>query len=222
MKEETEALLKKARVSGSSDTNDATKNVDEDAVADVKLVGTPVVLGGGVGGLGVIEISDDEEDFCRCEEVDSNSAAAGAKGKEKTTATEGIVLDPKASRFTSLFRDARRNAIKLRTSYAPTYTPLQRWQFENGLPVDGVSDVRTWGVAVGLARDLANSVIPSKKMRTGVVEEPPKYGNSTFTITDDPKDDHDRPSPSEEQGNEQHALLERRRKGKDKEDNLQD
>lgn len=214
-----EAPLKKERVSERIDTNGGTEDVDENAVAEGKMGGTPNVIGGGVGGLGVIEISDDEEDFCRCDEVDSNSSAAVEKEKNKATVNEGIVLDAKASRFASLFRDASRNAINLRTTDAPTYTPLQRWEFENRLPVDGVSDVRTWAVAVGLARDLATSV---KKMRTGVVEEPPKYGNSTFTITDIPNDDQSRPSPSEQPENEQHAVLERRRKGKDKEDNLQD
>ena len=218
--EGTESHPKKERVSGNTDNNGATGDAEEIGVADVRMGGNRSVLVGRPGGLGVIEISDDEEDFCRCDEVDSKSAVD--KGKEKATAEEGIVLDSKASRFASLFRDARRNAIKLKTSYAPTYTPLQRWEFENGLPVSGVSDVETWAAAVGLARDLANSVNPTKKLRTAEVEEPPKYGSSTFTITDIPDDEHNMPSPSEEQENEQHSLLERRRKGKEKEDNLQD
>ncbi|KAG0571915.1 hypothetical protein KC19_VG053300, partial [Ceratodon purpureus] len=30
------------------------------------------------------------------------------------------------------------------------FTPLQKWEFDNGLPVDGVGDVKKWVVEVGL------------------------------------------------------------------------
>ena len=209
-------------MSAGTDSNREPKDLNENDIEDVQMGGTFNVIGGRVGGLQVIDVSDDNEELCRCDEANSNSAAAVKKGKAKVNATEVLVLDSNASKFASLFRDAQRNATKLRASYTPTYTPLQRWKFENGLPVDGVSDVQTWAVAVGLARDLANSLNQSKKKMTEVAEEPPKYGNSTFTITELYDDDQKKPSPFEDQENSKDALLECRRKGKDKEDNLQD
>ena len=57
-----------------------------------------------------------------------------------------------------------------------TYTPLQKWEYENGLDVDGVSDVKRWAIEVGLSFDGEDDAQKAKRIKKNNVIEPPKYG----------------------------------------------
>ena len=97
------------------------------------------------------------------------------------------------------------------------YTPLQKWEYDNNLPVDGVSDVKKWAVDVGLADAEGDQPKKSKKPKTGHIVEPPKYaGSSSRTLLTSPDDlevpsDDDQPAKAD-------AEEDRKRKGKGKEE----
>ena len=58
------------------------------------------------------------------------------------------------------------------------YTPLQRWEYENNLPVDGVEDTEAWAREVGLADARIDHSLPGKRQKKVGPQEPPKYINS--------------------------------------------
>ena len=62
------------------------------------------------------------------------------------------------------------------------YTPLQKWEYEHGLPVDGVSHVRAWALEVGLAEEDDEETQPQKKRKCARLNEPSKYGESSTII----------------------------------------
>ena len=168
----------------------------------------------------VIELSDDEDDVCRCNEGGTHLLTADVKGKSHVPAHVVTEISRGASQFASKFRNVRNSDIIIRSSGEPTYTPLQKWKFENGYPVDGVKDVEAWAIAVGLARDLADSLNPKKKTRTSFLGEQPN--NSRFTIPKTVDKDEEVKTESEAQNNVEDVLPGRSRKGKEKEDNRQE
>lgn len=82
-------------------------------------------------------------------------------------------------------RNAQRVALPIRgeggmtSSIHGLYTPLQKWEFENGFPVDGVSNVTEWAIEVGLAGGDDDDGPALKRKR---IVEPPKYGGSSGRI----------------------------------------
>ena len=86
-----------------------------------------------------------------------------------------------------------------------TYTPLQRWEYENGLDVDGVTDVKRWAIEVGLADEGDDDTQKAKRLKRSSVIEPPKYGYSTARImitsapdTTDPEEEKEEPKPDDD------------------------
>ena len=67
------------------------------------------------------------------------------------------------------------------TGYHP-YTPLQKWEYLRGYPVDGVTDVQKWAIEVGLAEIDDDESPKAKKLKSNPVIEPPKYEGCTFRI----------------------------------------
>ncbi|KAG0598391.1 hypothetical protein M758_12G068900 [Ceratodon purpureus] len=103
----------------------------------------------------------------------------------------------------------------------PRFTPLQKWEFLNGLPVDGVEDVEKWAVDVGLLEEDPDSSDPTKKRKTMGGLEPPKYGTSsrTFEMELSLEEETNANETEEKKEDEVHESTSSR-KGKEKEDNL--
>ncbi|KAG0594255.1 hypothetical protein M758_UG061400 [Ceratodon purpureus] len=59
------------------------------------------------------------------------------------------------------------------------YTPLQKWQYERGLCVDGVTDVGKWAAQVGLVDGKCTTAESRNKMVRPLVKSPPKYGETS-------------------------------------------
>ncbi|KAG0571611.1 hypothetical protein KC19_VG027000 [Ceratodon purpureus] len=55
-------------------------------------------------------------------------------------------------------------------------TPLQKWQYEMGLPVEGVWNSRRWAEGVGLVSRCKDESTLTKKPRVRQDEEPSKFG----------------------------------------------
>ena len=111
--------------------------------------------------------ADDEEMYskthhylvCTCEKKYTSQAEA-AKGKAACDCS----TNDRSSSLSSFLR---------RPSTHSTFTALQRWEYENGLPVDGVEDVRQWAREVGLAGE--NSGDEKKRRKLSCAINPPKY-----------------------------------------------
>ncbi|KAG0571382.1 hypothetical protein KC19_VG007400 [Ceratodon purpureus] len=56
-----------------------------------------------------------------------------------------------------------------------TFTPLQRWEYENGFPVAGVTDTRERARSVGLAPDTDDPAVQPKRRKVQCATDPPKY-----------------------------------------------
>ena len=69
-----------------------------------------------------------------------------------------------------------------------TYSPLQKWEYERGLPVNGVTDVKKWAILVGLAEDIYNSPAEDKEGKIDVHSAPSKYGGTSHPTLDGEND----------------------------------
>ncbi|KAG0594997.1 hypothetical protein M758_UG129700 [Ceratodon purpureus] len=65
------------------------------------------------------------------------------------------------------------------------YTPLQLWEYENRLPIDGVTNVSKWAVKVSLADEETKGSLPRKKIKETLFKEPRKYGESTVRVLEE-------------------------------------
>ena len=103
----------------------------------------------------------------------------------------------------------------------PLYTPWQKWEFDNNLPVDGVKDVEKWALEVGVLEEEPRSSNPKKRKRKAAGLEPPKYGTSSDTVVmESISDDTSLSDDTEEKPKETVGAGSSSRKGKEKEDNL--
>ncbi|KAG0597115.1 hypothetical protein M758_UG312200 [Ceratodon purpureus] len=60
----------------------------------------------------------------------------------------------------------------------PLYTPLQKWEYTNGFPIEGVTDVDKWAAEVGLLDSDLGEEVPRKKIKKDHELRIPKYGSS--------------------------------------------
>ena len=56
-----------------------------------------------------------------------------------------------------------------------SYTPLQKWEYEQGLPVDGVSDVCKWAAEVGLSATRGKTSVNGETEEGNRIGSPTKY-----------------------------------------------
>ena len=128
------------------------------------------------------EESDDDEDDE--DEVDTLSTPVTGGVISAPRTTEGVNAGRAGVRYNYTARLARLIANSgvrgtLRTYMEQkTYTPLQKWEYENDLAVDGVTDVKRWAIEVGLAAEGEDDAQKAKRVKTNNAIEPPKYGSS--------------------------------------------
>ena len=68
--------------------------------------------------------------------------------------------------------------VRIHTSRPPgslTFTPLQKWEYENGFRVDGVTNVRQWAIEVGLEAASNDPEVQRKRKKIHCASGPPKY-----------------------------------------------
>ena len=73
-----------------------------------------------------------------------------------------------------------------------TFNPLLKWEYENGFPIDGVTDTTRWAAEVGLEVGSQDPEVQRKRRKLLSATDPPKYV-CTYT--------HDDFSPDDEDGN---------------------
>ncbi|KAG0596923.1 hypothetical protein M758_UG296000 [Ceratodon purpureus] len=64
------------------------------------------------------------------------------------------------------------------------YPPLQKCEYENGLSVNGVSDVDKWAIEAGLAENMRDLSNDEKKKKVDVYSLPSKFGDTSTTNPD--------------------------------------
>ncbi|KAG0571623.1 hypothetical protein KC19_VG028200 [Ceratodon purpureus] len=128
----------------------------------------------------VIVLSDDSDDddifIYEPTVVDENLVRLSPLRQPKRGAPSGdqVIRDE-----THVSRNKVRMGITRGRGSLNLYTPLQRWEFEHGLPVDGVTNVRTWAIEVGLAEEESEGTAPQKKRRCAGLIDIPKYEQSS-------------------------------------------
>ena len=70
-----------------------------------------------------------------------------------------------------------------------TFIPLQKWEYDNGFPVDGVTDTREWAKQVGLDAGNEEGENARKRIKIGSAIEPPKYYLNAPLVISSPEDD---------------------------------
>ncbi|KAG0594558.1 hypothetical protein M758_UG088200 [Ceratodon purpureus] len=78
-----------------------------------------------------------------------------------------------------------------------TFTPLQKWEYENGFEVDGITDVRQWARDVGLNVGNSGSADHVKRRKIHCAVEAPKYAFNYVLDVLSPEVEADTPSPSQ-------------------------
>ena len=78
-----------------------------------------------------------------------------------------------------------------------TFTSLQKWEYENGFPVDGVEDTRQWAREVGLDVGNNDPNAQNKRRKLASAEVTPKYIYSLGPNALSPEDEDSTWSPSE-------------------------
>ncbi|KAG0574655.1 hypothetical protein KC19_VG280400 [Ceratodon purpureus] len=73
-------------------------------------------------------------------------------------------------------------SLPLQILHVSTCIPLQKWEYDNSYPVDGVTNVDEWAVEVCLADNVVGNGLSSIKKRRVNGMEPPKYGSSSDRI----------------------------------------
>ena len=68
---------------------------------------------------------------------------------------------------------------ELRSVTIGSYTALQKWQFEQGLPVHGIENVEKWAEENGLSREWSEDATPSKRRKLYRMSDPPNYGEAS-------------------------------------------
>ena len=151
---------------------------------------------------------DDEDGYCTCGNPVQD--ADNTNGKFLRTKSTGFPREG-GSNSTQTNEDQIRSCmLSLRRGGGMNlYTPLQRWEYEQGYPVDGVEDVRSWAIEVGLADKEDEENQPRKKTKIDSVLDVPKYGNTCFMIengepsnTVENVDEAPTPKPENEHENE--------------------
>ncbi|KAG0572371.1 hypothetical protein KC19_VG089600 [Ceratodon purpureus] len=171
-------------------------------------------------GQDVIDLTNDNgpDNVTTDSSAKNNEASDGLQELAPAGSSEALCNEsntvPKRPREIPMFPDFRSVPV-------PRFTPLQKWEFLNGLPVDGVEDVEKWAVDVGLLEEDPDSSDPKKKRKTMAGLEPPKYGTSsrTFEIEACLEEETNANDAEEKKDDEVHASTSSR-KGKEKEDNL--
>ena len=156
-------------------------------------------------------------------EVIQNSSLLrdGSRGVDPNRNSGGRVVGAGGRKFPFPGVHLNLTVQAMASSQSNFYTPLQKWEYENNLPVDGVTNVEEWAREVGLADDSDDDESAPKKQRTKMWTVPPKYAGTSFrmmiTSADDPK------SPSEDGKNSgSEADEDKIRKGKGKEKSPED
>lgn len=97
-----------------------------------------------------------------------------------------------------------------------TFTPLQKWEYENGYPVYGVPDTRQWAIDVGLNVGNNDPEAQQKRRKLASAEAPPKYVASLGLNVLSPDDEMNPGSPSENPEEDVAEKAKVSRKGKEK------
>ncbi|KAG0594442.1 hypothetical protein M758_UG077700 [Ceratodon purpureus] len=97
-----------------------------------------------------------------------------------------------------------------------TFTPLQKWEYENGYPVDGVPDTREWAIDVGLEVGSNDPDAQRKRRKLASAEAPPKYiaSGGLNVLSSDDEDNPGSPSENPEEDGAEKSVVSR--KGKEK------
>ena len=152
--------------------------------------------------LSVKTVGDYKNLQCR---IDSESPVCNCG-----SGTQGLNFHYPGNEFTRFFEAMASSRYNL-------ITPLQKWQYENRLPVSGVTNVEEWAREVGLTDSSDDNGTPLKKQKTLMLTEPPKYAVSSsrtmITSAEDPKSPSDECNNSDSDADEDKI---RKGKGKDK------
>ncbi|KAG0597016.1 hypothetical protein M758_UG304500 [Ceratodon purpureus] len=184
-------------------TSDKKRKTEEKESAGEKAnTCTSGKLKGLIAEESVIDVSDDEDEE---EEVYLSLALsedANTDNRRSNAVVEGVAQGRgvgNAINFaTSGLGGVSRNAVEYNL-----YTPLQKWEYENGLPVYGVSDVLGWALDVGLAGNDDDEDHKAKKMK---MNEPPKYAGSTCRIMLNSAEEQDTPAENKNDAEAQEEM----------------
>lgn len=188
--------------------SDVAEDVDEDTEEDVR----------GKCKGGTLEASDEDEDHEDEEETECLDVSRGLIfGPHTTKGIRAGCIDPITTAGAQKLTASGIGVASGIFVEKKKYTQLQKWEFENGLDVDGVTDVKRWAVEVGLAGDGDEDGHTSKRVKRNHVIEPPKYGSSSarimITSAPDPANPEDEEETTKSQEDEDSTCA---RKGKKK------
>ena len=187
---------------------------------DTPFAGNLVTGKSGDNSTGKVEVVQDEEDDDDSDEFEmyqSNPKAHDGTLGRNSTEVDGSKVGEKAMRrHPTLALHLNSTVQGMTSSKYGLYTPVQKWEYENGLPVDGVKNVKQWALDVGLADDGTDESPLSKKKRKVTLTEPPKYAGTTTRIMISSAEEEDT-SPKDKPEGEEEAHKNTICKGKGKE-----
>lgn len=67
----------------------------------------------------------------------------------------------------------------LRMTNISAYTPLQKWEYQMALPVNGVKNVEKWATDVGLQKDTEDESVRGRRRKLNDMYDVQKYGESS-------------------------------------------